>query len=116
MWAPEQPLDERDAFGLRAGQKGRALADGQRLLPELSIGRLRTDRPSNGLPLRGWIPNEGVILRRVVSAKDIRFRPPPLGSWSRRHLGSEVAPRLDCSVRVGSRSPIVIAIVYPSAG
>lgn len=47
--AAEQPLDERDAFGLRAGQKGRALADGQRLLPELSVGRLRTDRPSNGL-------------------------------------------------------------------
>ena len=46
---PEQLLDERDAFGLRAGQKGRALADDQRLFPKLSIGRLRTDRPSNGL-------------------------------------------------------------------
>ena len=47
--AAEQLLDEREAFGLRAGQKGRALADDQRLFPKLSIGRLRTDRPSNGL-------------------------------------------------------------------
>jgi len=47
--AAEQPLDARDAFGLRAGQNGRALADNHRLFPKLSIGRLRTDRPSNGL-------------------------------------------------------------------
>jgi len=57
---PEQPLDARDAFGLRAGQNGRALADGQRLFPELSIGRLRTDRPSKGLdPWR---------IKRIVAA------------------------------------------------
>jgi hypothetical protein len=58
--AAEQPLDERDAFGLRAGQKGRALADDQRLFPELSLGCLRTDPPSNGLnPWR---------IKRVVAA------------------------------------------------
>ena len=50
------------------------------------------------------IPNAGAIRRRIVGAEDIRFRPPPLRSWSRRHLGSEVAPLLDCSVRVGSRN------------
>src|SRR5262249_21524477 len=42
-------LDERDAFGLDAGENGRALADDQRLFPEPSTGRLRADRPSNGL-------------------------------------------------------------------
>jgi hypothetical protein len=35
--APEPQLDERDAFGLRAGQKGRALANGQRLLQSSAL-------------------------------------------------------------------------------
>ena len=57
---PEQLLDERDAFGLRAGQNGRALADNHRLFPKLSIGRLRTDRPSSGLNPRR--------IKRIVAA------------------------------------------------
>ena len=47
--AAEQLLDQRDAFGLHAAQNGRALADDQGLLPEPCIGRLRADRPGNGL-------------------------------------------------------------------
>ena len=47
--AAEQLLDQRDAFGLHAAQNGRALADDQALLPKPCIGRLRADRPGNGL-------------------------------------------------------------------
>jgi hypothetical protein len=50
-------------------------------------------------------------------AEDIRFRPPPLRSRSRRHFGGEVAPCsiAQCALVVEARV-MVIAIVYPSAG